>query len=131
MSGETRIYPDITGQMATHAPRFFHIVGYLTADVRARSAGRIREANRMMWVQPHNRVYAKDRTPGGLLGAAVHDPTIRVLYDAINTVPVEEDGAPHLTSPSDEGEETIDKEQESTSQVVEEVAANVNNEEAE
>lgn len=106
LTGEMHIYPDITGQLSTRAARYFHIVGYLTADIKASSDGQIRSSNRTLWVQPYNRVYAKDRTPGGLLGAAVHDPTAATLYAAINAAPPTdtegEDGPVQATLAMDE-----------------------------
>jgi len=84
LTGAMYIVPDITGKMAVRAPRFFHIVGYMTADIRANSKGEIRRAVRTLQIQPYGRVYAKDRTPNAALGAALANPDIQTLYDAIN-----------------------------------------------
>jgi len=83
-TGALHIVPDATGQLCQRIPRYFHIVGYLTADVKSDSKGNVKTLSHVMRVQPYGRVYAKDRTPDSPFGTAVADPTIEMLYKGIN-----------------------------------------------
>ena len=81
MTGTLYIEPDMTGKLAKRVPRYFDIVGHLSAAVRVRQNAA--EVTRTLQVQPYNRIRAKDRTPGGALGPVVEAPTLKALYDII------------------------------------------------
>jgi hypothetical protein len=103
VTGEQRTMPDITGKMSQQAPAFFHICGYLHADVEADGRGKLQGITRNLQVQPFRNVYAKDRTPGSSLGLMVEAPTMTKLY-ASYTQAVELHGE---EEPGDEEVETL------------------------
>lgn len=81
LTGALHIEPDIVGKLAKRVPRFFDIVGYLNSTVRLRRDAT--EIVRTLQVQPYNHIRAKDRTPGGLLGPFVENPTMSKIYDVV------------------------------------------------
>lgn len=83
MSNALHTEPDIVGQLTQRVPRFFHIVGHLTARIVASKGGDIKKDVRSMQVQPFSRIRAKDRAPKGRLGAVVSDPTMQKLWNAM------------------------------------------------
>jgi len=84
ISGAMHITPDIVGKLSFRAPRFFHIVGYLTVVLPRSHKDQIpKPGMRRLQLQPVNRIRAKDRTPGQPLGNALENPTMRIIYDAV------------------------------------------------
>ena len=75
--------PDIVGQLTRRIPRFFHLLGHLTARITPGTGGVVKKDERRMQVQPFGRIRAKDRSPKGRLGAVVTDPTMQKLWDAM------------------------------------------------
>lgn len=91
--GTLHIEPDITGKLAQRSPRFFDIVGYLTANIRRAPIQQVQQAQgkpeemvptkaadvqRTLQVQPYSRIAAKDRS--GNLGASLPDPMMSNMY---------------------------------------------------
>lgn len=76
--------PDMVGQLTYKAPRFFDVVGKLDAHAeRPREPDQPTVIRRTLQVQPFSRTTAKDRSPGGKLGAVVSDPTMAKIYEAL------------------------------------------------
>lgn len=76
--------PDIVGKLTWRAPRYFDVIGRLETQVTKPAApdspARI---ERVLQVQPYGKALAKDRSPGGRLGASVSNPTMAKIYAAL------------------------------------------------
>jgi hypothetical protein len=83
MSNALHTEPDVVGQLTQRIPRFFHILGHLTARVTANSDGSIKKIVRGLQLQPFKRVRAKYRGPSDRLGAVLSDPTMQKFWDAM------------------------------------------------
>jgi hypothetical protein len=79
--GALHMSPDIVGKLSYRVPRFFHIVGHLTATLRASREGEVSKEIRRLQVQPFGKVRAKDRS--GKLGAILLEPTMQKIYDLV------------------------------------------------
>jgi len=82
-SGVLHVSPDVVGKLSYRVPRYFHIVGHLTAELRASKGGEVSKEERRLQVQPFSHVRAKDRS--SKLGAVLEDPTMRKIYDLVYT----------------------------------------------
>jgi len=77
MNGSLYTLPDLPGQVATKGPGYFHVVGYLLADVRKKGDAIV--ASHVLQTQPYGRRYTKDRTSNPLI--ALNEPSIALYYD--------------------------------------------------
>ena len=76
--------PDIVGKLTWRAPRFFDVVGRLETRVTKPAApDSPAQITRVLQVQPYGKALAKDRSPGGRLGAMVSNPTMAKIYRAL------------------------------------------------
>ncbi len=83
MSNALHTEPDIVGQLTQRVPRFFDLVGHITARITAAKDGGVKKDVRSLQVQPFGRIRAKTRTRKGLLGAVVTDPVMQTIWDAM------------------------------------------------
>ena len=76
--------PDIVGKLTWRAPRYFDVIGRLETQVTKPAAPDApAQITRMLQVQPYGKALAKDRSPGGRLGAMVSNPTMAKIYRAL------------------------------------------------
>ena len=76
--------PDIVGKLTLRAPRYFDVVGRLLTEVtKPATPDSPAQITRMLQVQPYGKALAKDRSPGGRLGAMVSNPTMAKIYRAL------------------------------------------------
>jgi hypothetical protein len=82
LSGSTIVTPDLTGKLAERGPRFFDLVGYLTAEAMpsADGSGKTIRTHRLQ-VQEEGAVRAKNRLPG-FDDTFIVEPTMQKIYDA-------------------------------------------------
>lgn len=81
MDGSMHWDIDMPGKLQAQVHRYFHIVGYLNSEIKAKGDGQIRSVVRTLQVQPFGRIKAKSRTPDSKLGPVVTDPDFRKIYD--------------------------------------------------
>ena len=76
--------PDLVGKLTWRAPRYFDVVGRLETRVAKPAApDSPAQITRVLQVQPYGKALAKDRSPGGRLGAVVSNPTMAKIYRAL------------------------------------------------
>ncbi|MBD3262634.1 MAG: AAA family ATPase [Candidatus Altiarchaeales archaeon] len=77
------LLPDIVGKLCRRVPRYFDVVGHLTAQLRTDNKdGTIKKAVRQLQLQPVNHIWAKCRIPALENVGVLNSPTIRKLHNA-------------------------------------------------